>query len=435
MLVNSLNLKQSNVKAGIINLPGSKSISNRVLLISALGKGEIKIKNLLFSDDTKVMIASLKKLGVKIKHNEALKECTILGCNNSFPNKNCELYVGNAGTAIRPLTASLSFNGGKYKINGTTRMHERPIGDLVSSLNHIGAKIDYAKVKNYPPLIINSAEITNHKISIRGDVSSQFLTSLLIASPTFSKNNKLEIQVNGSLISKPYVNITLQLLKFFGLNVLANKNNFFSIKENQIYSNPKEIYIEGDASSATYFLAAGALSGKLIRVNGVGNNSIQGDIKFIEILTKMGAIIKAGDDWIEVSSDKQLIAIDDDFNDIPDAAMTVAILALYAKGRTVIRNIGSWRVKETDRLSAMAVELKKLGAQVIEGEDFLQIESPSKLHDATIDTYDDHRMAMCFSLASLNSNFKEGANIVINDPHCVNKTFPNYFKILNTIIE
>jgi len=435
MSINSLNLKQSNVKTGIINLPGSKSISNRVLLISALGQGEIKIKNLLFSDDTNVMLTALKKLGVKIEHSESLKECTILGCNNSFPNKNCELYVGNSGTTIRPLTASLAFNGGKYKINGTNRMHERPIGDLVASLNHIGAKIEYAQVNNYPPLVINSSEITNQKISIRGDVSSQFLTSLLIASPTLSKNNKLEIQVNGPLISKPYVSITLQLLKIFGLKVLENKNNYFSIKENQIYSNPKEFYIEGDASSATYFLAAAALSGKLVRVNGVGNNSIQGDIKFIEILKKMGAEIKMGEDWIEVNANKQLTAIDDDFNDIPDAAMTVTILALYAQGRTVIRNIGSWRVKETDRLSAMAVELRKLGAKVIEGEDFLQIESPSKIHDATIDTYDDHRMAMCFSLASLNSNFKNGANIVINDPNCVNKTFPNYFKILNTIIE
>ena len=435
MLLNSLNLKQSNVKAGTINLPGSKSISNRVLLISALGFGEIVIKNLLFSDDTKVMLTALKKLGVKIEHNEALKECTIVGCNNSFPNKNCELYVGNAGTAIRPLTACLAFNGGKYKISGTSRMHERPIGDLVASLNNIGAKIEYAQVKEYPPLIINPSVISNQKLSIRGDVSSQFLTSLLIASPILSKKNKLEIQVKGTLISKPYVNITLQLLNFFGLKIFEDKNNNFLIKENQTYSNPKEIYIEGDASSATYFLSAAALSGKLIRVNGVGNKSIQGDIKFIEILTRMGAEIKMGEDWIEVRANKQLIAIDDDFNDIPDAAMTVAILALYAKGKTVIRNIGSWRVKETDRLTAMAVELSKLGAQVTEGEDFLEIESPTELNDATIDTYDDHRMAMCFSLASLNSDFKKGANIVINDPNCVNKTFPNYFKILNTIIE
>ena len=435
MAINFLNLKPSNVKSSTINLPGSKSISNRVLLISALGNGEIKIKNLLFSDDTKVMLSSLIELGVKIEQNETLKECTIIGCNNSFPNKSCDLYIGNAGTAIRPLTASLAFNNGKYRINGTSRMHERPIGDLVASLNNIGAKIEYAKISGFPPLIIHPSKMIKQKIDIGGEVSSQFLTSLLIASPIFSKNKELEIRVNGPLISKPYVKITLQLLKLFGLKVLERKDNDYLIQENQNYSNPKEIYIEGDASSATYFLAAAAISGKLIRVNGVGNNSIQGDIKFIGILTKMGAIVRTSENWIEVSSNKQLIAIDEDYNDIPDAAMTVAILALYAKGRTVIRNIGSWRVKETDRLSAMAVELKKLGASVIEGKDYLKIESPLELHNATIKTYDDHRMAMCFSLASLNSKFKKGANIVINDPECVNKTFPNYFQMLNTIIE
>ena len=425
----------SNVKESNVDLPGSKSISNRVLLIASLGIGKTEISNLLFSDDTKVMIDALIKLGVKIMPDRELKKCSIEGVNNFFPNKNINLYVGNSGTTIRPLTATLAFNKGNYFIHGTNRMHDRPIGDLVNSLNSIGANIEYKNKINYPPLVITQSNIKKNQINIKGNVSSQFLTSILIASPILSINKDIYINLIGDLISKPYIQITLELLKIFGLEVEIIQNNKYKIKSNQHYINPPNIKIESDASSSTYFLAAAAISGKKIRVNGVGKKSIQGDALFVKYLIKMGVKIIIGDDWIEVNESLKLKAIDEDCNNIPDAAMTIAILALYAEGTTVLRNIASWRVKETDRLSAMSKELKKLGAIIEEGKDFIKITPPSKINDAVIDTYDDHRMAMCFSLTSLNNFFKKGGNITINDPDCVNKTFPNYFDYFSKIID
>ena len=425
----------SNVKESNVDLPGSKSISNRVLLISSLGIGKIDISNLLFSDDTKVMIDALTNLGVKIKPNRELKKCSIEGVNNFFPNKDVKLYVGNSGTTIRPLTAALAFNRGNYFIHGTDRMHDRPIGDLVNSLNSIGADIKYKNKINYPPLVISKSNINKNKINIKGNISSQFLTSILIASPILSINKDTYINLIGDLISKPYIEITLKLLKIFGLEVKIIQNNKYKIKSNQHYINPPNIKIEGDASSSTYFLAAAAISGKKIRVNGVGKKSIQGDALFLKYLEKMGVKVAIGDDWIEVNESLKLKAIDEDCNNIPDAAMTIAMLALYADGTSVLRNVASWRVKETDRLSAMSKELKKLGAIIEEGKDFIKITPPSKINDAVIDTYDDHRMAMCFSLASLNNFSKKGGNITINDPDCVNKTFPNYFDYFLKIID
>ena len=427
MKQDKIKLTPSNVQKSIIDLPGSKSISNRVLLIASLGIGKIEIENLLFSDDTEVMINALINLGVKIIINKELKKCSIEGVNNFFPNKNANLYIGNSGTTIRPLTAVLAFNKGKYFIHGTERMHDRPIGDLVNSLNLIGAHIEYQNKSNYPPLIISESNFKNNKIEIKGNVSSQFLTSILIASPILSIHDDIYINLIGDLISQPYIEITLKLLKIFGLEVEIIKNNNYKIKFKQHYLNPPNIKIESDASSSTYFLAAAAISGKKIRVNGVGKKSIQGDVLFVEYLKKMGVKVNMGDDWIEVKESLRLKAIDDDFNNIPDAAMTIAILALYADGTSILRNIASWRVKETDRLSAMSIELKKLGAIIEEGEDYIKITPSPTINDAVIDTYNDHRMAMCFSLASLNGLFKKGANITINDPNCVNKTFPNYF--------
>ncbi|MDC0195027.1 3-phosphoshikimate 1-carboxyvinyltransferase, partial [Alphaproteobacteria bacterium] len=374
----------SNVKETIVDLPGSKSISNRVLLIASLGVGKTEISNLLFSDDTKVMIEALIKLGVKIIPNRKLKKCTIVGVNNFFPNKDAKLYVGNSGTTIRPLTAVLAFNKGNYFIHGTDRMHDRPIGDLVNSLNLIGAKIEYKNKNNYPPLVIPISNITKDKIAIKGNVSSQFLTSILIASPILSTRKDIYIKLIGNLISKPYIDITLKLLKIFGLEVEVIQNNKFKIKSNQHYLNPSNIKIEGDASSSTYFLAAAAISGKKIRVNGIGKKSIQGDVLFVKYLKKMGVKIALGDYWIEVRESFKIKAIDEDCNDIPDAAMTIAILALYADGISVLRNIASWRVKETDRISAMSKELKKLGAIIEEGEDFIKITPPLKINDAVI---------------------------------------------------
>ena len=434
MKLDKIFLKASNIKSSILDLPASKSLTNRILLIASLCSDQTIINNMLFSDDTLVMIDALKKLGVKIKLNKTLKQCHIIGSHNKFPVKIADLYIGNAGTAIRPLTACLAFNDGKYKIHGTPRMHERPISDLVNSLKSIGAKIEYLQNPDYPPLLIKQSYVKSNKIIIKGNISSQFLTSLLIASPIISKENNLNIKVEGDLISKPYADITLNLIKLFNLKIKRQKYNSFQINAGQAYKSPKVIKVEGDASSATYFLAAASICGKRIKVKGIGAKSIQGDIKFVEILKKMGANIIINDDYIISNSKKQLIAIDEDLNHIPDAAMTVAMLCLYANGTSILRNIGSWRVKETDRLSAMTKELSKLGAQITEGKDFLKIKPPKIMLDASIDTYEDHRMAMCFSLASLNSKFLKGSNITINDPKCVAKTFPNYFEVFKSIL-
>ena len=428
-------LNPSNIKSCVIDLPGSKSISNRVLLLSSLARGKTLIKNLLSSDDTAVMIIALKKLGIKIHENKELQQCFVEGSVNSFPTKSADLYIGNSGTTIRPLTAALAFNNGDYKLHGTNRMHQRPIKDLVDSLNQMGAKIEYLNQHGYPPIKINKASTNTNKANIKSNISSQFLTSLILSSTIFSKDKNFEICVDGNLISKPYVDITLKLMKLFEVNVSEKKDNIFQVPSKQLLRNPNEINIEGDASSASYFLAAGAIGGKVIRVNGIGSKSIQGDIQFIKILEKMGANIKIGDNFIEVFSDKPLKSINQDLNHIPDAAMTIAILALYAEGTSTLKNIGSWRVKETDRLAAMSNELKKLGAKVIQGEDFLQINPPLIIKSASIDTYDDHRIAMCFSLASLNGLNKKGANITINDSDCVSKTFPNYFDYFKKISE
>jgi len=432
---NFIKLKPSYLKSGELNLPGSKSISNRVLLLSSLANGNTVIKNFLFSDDTEVMISALKTLGINIKENKKLSECIISGSINSFPVKNADLYIGNAGTAIRPLTAALAFNNGDYKLYGTKRMHERPIKDLIDSLNSIGANIEYLNEYGYPPIQIKKTNHNTNKVIVKGNVSSQFLTSLILSSTIFSKNKDFKIYVEGNLISKPYINITLKLMNLFGVRILEKKNKVFLISSKQILNSPKKIDIESDASSASYFLAAAAIGGGALKINGLGSKSIQGDIQFIKILEKMGATIKVKNNFIEVSCDKVLKSINEDLNHIPDAAMTLAILALYADGISVLKNIGSWRVKETDRLKAMSTELRKVGAKIIEGKDFLQIEPPLKIKNASIDTYDDHRMAMCFSLVSLNSYSKKGGIIKINDPNCVSKTFPDYFDYFKKILK
>ena len=428
-----IKLKPSNLRSGQLNLPGSKSISNRILLLSSLAKGNTIINNLLFSDDTEFMISSLKKLGIYIKINKRLNQCIIKGSNNYFPIKKVNLYIGNAGTAIRPLAATLAFNNGSYKLFGTVRMHERPIKDLVDSLNSMGAKIEYINKFGFPPIRIKSGNQNSHKVNVKGNVSSQFLTSIILSSTIFSKNKDFKINIDGTLISKPYVNITLKLMKLFGVKIIEKRNKSFLIPAQQKLISPKLINVEADASSASYFLAAAAIGGGTIKINGVGSKSIQGDIQFIKILKKMGANIKLKEYSVEVSCNKILMPINEDLNHIPDTAMTIAILALYADGISVLKNIGSWRVKETDRLKAMSTELRKVGANIIEGDDFLQVGPPIKFKNASIDTYDDHRMAMSFSLLSLNSINKKGAFIKINDPNCVSKTFPNYFDYFKKI--
>ncbi|MDM5178811.1 3-phosphoshikimate 1-carboxyvinyltransferase [Massilia sp. DJPM01] len=412
---------------GVVRLPGSKSISNRTLLLAALAEGTTTIVGLLASDDTLVMLGALRSLGLAW---EQVDEHThiVHGGGGALPVHEADLFMGNAGTAIRPLTAALAVIGGDYTLHGVTRMHERPIGDLVDALNAIGAQIEYTGVEGFPPLRIRRGHIHAQRLSVRGNVSSQFLTALLMAAPLMAREQPVTIDVVGELISKPYIEITLNLMRRFGVTVEQDGWQSFTVQPGQRYASPGTIHVEGDASSASYFLAAGAIGGGPIRVEGVGRDSIQGDVRFAEALEQMGATITRGDNWIEARSNGVLKAIDADFNHIPDAAMTIAVAALYAEGTTTLRNIASWRVKETDRLAAMATELRKLGAIVEEGPDYISVTPPvGELSAATIDTYDDHRMAMCFSLASLDGKARRGNTMRINDPKCVAKTFPDYF--------
>lgn len=427
-MANQKKLKAVQSVFGQVTLPGSKSITNRILLLSAIADGETTIKHALRSDDTHHMIEALKILQVDLTEKEN-GDILIQGARGQFKNKSAEIFLGNAGTAFRPLTAALAFSQGDYMLSGVPRMHERPIKDLVDSLLQLNADITYLNEEGYPPLRISSSEIIiNSSVKIRGDISSQFLTALLMAIPLTKK--EVSIEIVGDLISKPYIDITLNLMNRFGVQVKKIDWQYFVIPGSGGYVSPGEIFVEGDASSASYFLAAGALAGD-IEVKGIGKNSIQGDIKFTEALTLMGAEIKILEGSIKASKASTLQAINLDCNHIPDAAMTLAVLALFANGTTKLHNIGSWRVKETDRIKAMATELKKLGAEVVEGEDFIEITPPLHIKEnIEIDTYDDHRMAMCFSLVSL-----KNIPIIINDPACVNKTFPTYFEVLESIVK
>lgn len=426
----SLALKPATKASGQVILPGSKSISNRTLLLAALAQGTTLIRDLLASDDTERMLEALQKLGVQLEQ-VGEHDWRATGTNGHFAVKSADLFLGNAGTAFRPLTAALALSGGYYQLSGVPRMHERPIGDLVNALRQAGAHIEYIGNEGFPPLSISPGTINSDQpIQIRGDVSSQFLTALLMALPLTSQ--QFTIEVIGELISKPYIEITLNLMKQFGVTVKREGWQRFIVPAASHYQSPETIFVEGDASSASYFLAAGAIGKGPVRVVGIGKNSIQGDIRFADALALMGANIKYGDNWIEAStSSGKLKAIDLDCNHIPDAAMTLAIAALFADGTTTLRNIASWRVKETDRLSAMANELRKVGAIVDEGADYITITPPQSLTpDAVIDTYDDHRMAMCFSLVSLGNT-----PVTINDPKCVAKTFPDYFEHFASIIK
>jgi len=415
--------------AGRVRLPGSKSISNRVLLLAALSEGETEVRDLLKSDDTDRMLDALRALGVEWRHDAAENVYRVTGVSGRFPNRDADLFLGNAGTAFRPLTAALALAGGRYRLSGVPRMHERPIGDLVDALRELGAIIDYEANEGYPPLRISPTPAHLHaEVSVRGDVSSQFLTALLMSAPLL--DHEVTIRVVGELISKPYIEITLDLMRRFGIEVRREGWERFIVPAGSRYRAPGVVYVEGDASSASYFLAAGVLGGGPVRVEGVGRGSIQGDVRFAEALEQLGARVAWGENWIEASAPAggRLRAFDLDLNHIPDAAMTLAVMALFCDGPCWLRNIASWRVKETDRLAAMAIELRKVGADVEELPDALRVEAPRPLRTAAIDTYDDHRMAMCFSLATLG-----GPMMRINDPACVNKTFPTYFEAFRQV--
>ena len=472
---------------GSITLPGSKSISNRMLLLAAMAAGTTQIRDVLLSDDTARMLEALQTLGVKVVQR-GTHDFEVTGCGGVFPVKQAALFLGNAGTAFRPLTAVLALAGGEYQLSGVARMHERPIGDLVDALRALGADIAYTGNEGFPPLRIGKPapppplsqagegsflpsppaplpqvgegsilpspptplpEGEGSKVKVRGDVSSQFLTALLMALPLL--NRTVQVEVVGELISKPYIAITLAMMARFGVVVQRCDWQHFTVTAGSCYVSPEVMYVEGDASSASYFLAAGAIGGGAVRVEGVGRNSIQGDVRFADALALMGAQIEMGDNWMSAAAPVtgRLQAIDLDCNHIPDAAMTLAVAALFAEGTTTLRNIASWRVKETDRIAAMATELRKVGATVEEGADYIRITPPAPLTPlpqagegnspfplspsslpSPIDTYDDHRMAMCFSLAAFGA-----AGIRINDPNCVAKTFPDYFQQFGQVVQ
>ena len=434
--MNHLDIAPIRRVSGTVKLPGSKSISNRILLLAALAAGETHIHDVLESDDTRYMLEALRMLGIDCVA-EGENKVSVSGAGGVFPCKRAELFLGNAGTAFRPLTAALALSGGEYRLTGVARMHERPIGDLIDALKSLGADISYLGAPGFPPLAIHPGRIkAGAEIGVRGDVSSQFLTALLMSLPLTGV--PMRVRVEGELVSKPYVDITLNMMQRFGVEVGRENWSAFTLPGAADYTSPGEIYVEGDASAASYFLAAGAISGLTgggpVKVTGVGRASIQGDVRFADALRAMGAVVEMGDNWISAGggpvSMHALHAIDADFNHIPDAAMTIAVLALFADGASTLRNIGSWRVKETDRIAAMATELRKVGAGVEEGADWLRITPPAAFVPATIDTYDDHRMAMCFSLVALG-----GVTVRINDPGCVSKTFPEYFSVLAAISE
>ena len=426
---------------GRVRLPGSKSISNRVLLLAALSEGATRVRGLLDSDDTRVMLQALAQMGCGVRRAEGqADEVLIEGLGGRAPASPTRLFLGNAGTAMRPLTAALALLGGEHELSGVARMHERPIGDLVAALRRLGCRIEELGRPGFPPLRIAEAAgvpplALDAPVRVRGDVSSQFLTALLLALPLAAREREVTVQVEGELISRPYIHITLALLERFGVAVQRQGWERFVIPEGSRYQSPGEVLVEADASSASYFIAAGALSapegGEGLVIEGLGLDAVQGDIRFVEAARLMGADVQGGSGWLRARRGAwPLKAVDLDCNHIPDAAMTLAMMALYADGPSTLRNIASWRVKETDRIAAMTAQLRKLGAAVKEGADFIRITPPALAggwRAASICTYDDHRMAMCASLAAFNP---AALPVRVQDPKCVAKTFPDYFETL-----
>jgi 3-phosphoshikimate 1-carboxyvinyltransferase len=410
---------------GTVALPGSKSISNRTLLLAALAHGRTTLTGMLEADDTRHMIDALRALGVAVSHDVAARQAVVDGCGGRFAVPAAELFLGNAGTALRPLTAVLALHGGAYVLRGVARMHERPIGDLVAALRTRGCTIDFLEREGYPPLRIGaSGGRAGGRVGVRGDVSSQFLSALLMALPIARGADTVAttVELTTPLVSRPYVDITANLMRRFGVGVDPHDADTFVVPAGAGYRSPGVVAVEGDASAASYFLAAGVLGGGPVRVTGAGAASIQGDVAFGRVLAEQGATVELGADWMQAARGHPLAGGAIDCTAIPDAAMTLAILALFARAPTRLTGIGSWRVKETDRIAAMATELAKLGAEVQSGADWLTISPLAAFRPAAIDTYDDHRMAMCFALAAFG-----GVPVTIRDPDCVRKTFPDFF--------
>ncbi|XP_026421585.1 3-phosphoshikimate 1-carboxyvinyltransferase 2-like [Papaver somniferum] len=432
-------LQPINEISGVVKLPGSKSLSNRILLLAALSEGTTVVDNLLDSDDIHYMLRALETLGLGVKEDKENKRATVEGCSGKFPvgdvaKEEVELFLGNAGTAMRPLTAAVAVAGGNgcYILDGVPRMRERPIMDLVVGLKQLGADADCTMGTDCPPVRINAnGGLPGGKVKLSGSISSQYLTALLMAAPLALGD--VEIEIIDKLISVPYVEMTLKLMERFGVSVEHNDSwDRFLVKGGQKYKSPGKAYVEGDASSASYFLAGAAVTGGTVTVEGCGTSSLQGDVRFAEVLEKMGAKVTWTENSVTVtgpprdpSGKKHLRPVDVNMNKMPDVAMTLAVVALFADGPTAIRDVASWRVKETERMIAICTELRKLGATVEEGPDYCVITPPEKLNVTAIDTYDDHRMAMAFSLAACSD-----VPVTIKDPGCTRKTFPDYFEVL-----
>ncbi|HEV8501640.1 MAG TPA: 3-phosphoshikimate 1-carboxyvinyltransferase [Casimicrobiaceae bacterium] len=428
----TLALAPARSAAGTVALPGSKSITNRALLLAALAQGTTRLHDVLDADDTRVMIAALRALGVDVAPGDAMRTLTVSG-RPDLGAIDTNLQLGNAGTAFRPLTAVLAMARGHHVLDGVARMRERPIGDLVDALRELGASIDYRGVEGYPPLAIAPLDAREaDQVRVRGDVSSQFLSALLLALPRHPivLRQAMRVAVTTPLISRPYVEITTRLMQRFGVEVATPDAATFVVPRGARYASPGRLDVEGDASSASYFLAAGVLGGGPVRVEGVGRASIQGDVAFAGTLAQLGADIRFEAGAIEARRGRPLDGGTLDCTAIPDAAMTLAMTALFATASTTLSGIGSWRVKETDRIAAMATELAKLGAGVEAGADWLRVTPPAVWTPATIDTYDDHRMAMCFALAAFG-----GAGVTIRDPDCVAKTFPDFFARFASLVQ
>ena len=413
--------------SGRVDLPGSKSLSNRVLLLSMLAEGTTQIQNLLDSDDVRYMIGALEKLGITLQETREKNEISVEGCSGRIPNSDLELMLGNAGTAMRPLTAALTLGQGRYVLDGVPRMRERPIVDLVEGLQQLGAKVRLLNGPPGPPVEILAQGLPGGTARIKGSVSSQFLSAILMAAPGAEKDVTLEI--DDTLVSVPYVEMTLALMERFGVHVENRDFQEFHIPGKQTYHSPGDFFVEGDASSASYFLAGAAITGGTVTVHGCGTESLQGDSKFAEVLEQMGAETQWQPHSVTVRGNT-LKGVDLDMNRMPDAAMTLAVAALFAEGTTKIRNVYNWRLKETERMKAVTTELRKLGAEVEEGEDYLIIDPPDQIQSTEIETYDDHRMAMAFSLAACGAK-----SVTILDPGCVSKTFPDYFEVLKSVSE
>ncbi|MGR3311110.1 MAG: 3-phosphoshikimate 1-carboxyvinyltransferase, partial [Candidatus Brocadiales bacterium] len=404
----------------VVKVPGSKSYTNRALIAAALADGKSVITNALFSDDTKYMATALNKLGISIEEYSEENTFVVRGLGGHFPIKETKLFVGNAGTAMRFLTALLTLGKGVYEVDGVERMQDRPIQDLIDCLNQLGADVSSKYNNSCPPVLIKAKEFVGGRAKMKGNLSSQYFSAILLTAP-YARTGT-QITVVGNLVSKPYINMTICLMNQFGVEVENMFYKEFFVKANQRYK-AIEYEVEADASSASYFLAAAAIAGGRVRVEGLNKDSLQGDIRIADILEQMGCVVSSGKHWIEVQG-RELRGIDVDLKDTPDIAQTLAAVAVFAEGRTRIRNVKNLRIKETDRITSVVTEMQKLGVTAKELEDGFEIER-SEPKPGIIETYGDHRMAMSFSLIGLRTG-----GIKIKDPTCVSKTFPSFFEEL-----